>query len=320
MPERLRLLSVVCTTLMMFVLFVVPQSSLSNIASASTLLGHSPEQQPLVVVLGLANSLNDDVKRAIDTELDHDDLSVIELNDQPLASVDWPEKGLVVAAGVSGCEQTTAVVMHLDVRCVLLTEESFRDIRTTVPSTTSRSLSALVIDQPITRQARVAQRVYPALSRFAVLSESQTETAEQRNVTFSLNIDKYRSNQPLAPQLSEALASNDALIAVPETSVFNRTTLRTVLLTAYGYGKPVIGLSRAYVKAGALITTYSTPEQVFREIAENLNEITTTPQSAVSYPRYFSIADNINVARSLRLTKLLTFDAFATFTDRELQP
>lgn len=321
MPERFRLFDAICIRLMLLLLCAAPQSSLSTISAASTV----GSQMPIVVVLGLANSINNDVKRAIDTELGDKQLIVIDLADQPMATVDWPEQGLVVAVGVAGCEQTAMAAIDLDVRCVLLTEESFRTIKGNESLPVSRALSALVIDQPITRQAQVAQRVYPALSRFAVLSKTLNAHSAQDTGSFLLNRARYRPFLPLAPQLNDALASNDALIAIPENSVFNRTTLRTVLLTAYGYGKPVIGLSRAYVKAGALITAYSTPAHVFREIAENLNVTIADPtvtnsSPTVSYPQYFSIADNVNVAKSLRLTKLFPFDSAATFTDQDLQP
>ncbi|MFK7992615.1 MAG: hypothetical protein AB8B87_00660 [Granulosicoccus sp.] len=320
MPERLRVNQCVSILVMLITLCVTPQWSLSNTVTTPSAPEQFTDDRPIFVVLGLANSLNDDIKRTIATEFVDRNLSVIELDDQSLRSIEWPEQGLIIAAGVAGCEQILGINVTLDVRCVLLTEENFRSIHRNAKLPLPRSLSALVIDQPVVRQAQVAQRVYPALSRFAVLSESnkQNDTASSKEI--SLDSNQYRPTLPLAPQLSEVLATNDALIAIPESSIFSRKTLRTVLLTAYGYGKPVVGLSRAYVKAGALITAYSTPEQIFREIAETPTTAITESATIVSYPRYFSIADNVNVAKSLRLTKLLSFDAYTTFTDRDFRP
>jgi len=320
MPLRSPFRTPACLALMVTLIFAPLHWSPSRAAAISTALKQLPEQRSVIVVMGLANSINNDVRRAIETELDGTSMHIIDLTDQPLSSADMPDQGLIVAAGVAGCEQTIALQVPLEVRCVLLTEESFQAIVSNAPSPVSRSLSALVIDQPLTRQAQVAQRVYPALSRFAVLSETSSVNSIDDQDDFSLRFNHYRPALPLAAQLTEALAGNDALIAIPETAIYSRSTLRTVLLTAYGYGKPVVGLSRAYVKAGALISTYSTPNQIFREVAETLISETSVPLAAVSYPRYFSVVDNINVAKSLRLTRQLRFDLDTTFTDRDFQP
>ena len=325
MPQRPSWLKSLCTFCALALLCATAKVPLTATADASIALADTDDNDSLIIVLGLANSLNDDVQRTIDSELKHKNISVVDLTDQSLSSIEWPGQGIVVAAGMTGCKQTVAVVAHLDVRCVLLTEENYRTILTNEPSTSSRSVSALVIDQPVMRQARVAQRVYPALSRFAVLSETPIIDIAQRADDVLLDRSRYKPSVLLAPQLNDALTSNDALIAIPETSVFNRKTLRTVLLSAYGYGKPVVGLSRAYVKAGALITAYSTPLQIFREIAESLQSTDGTSlksfsEDSVSYPQYFSIADNVNVAKSLRLSKLFSFDANATYSDRDFQP
>jgi len=282
---------------------------------------NQPSETLLSIVLGLSDRLNNEVKLAISSQLAEFDATVIELADRELSSVVWPASGLVIAVGNLGCQETVTRVPHLDVHCVLLTEENFRHIGQEEAVADVRVISALVLDQPIERQARVAMLAYPALSRFAVLADDSIRPS--RGPGTELTFTPYRANQALAPQLNEALSTTDALIAIPVSEVFNRSTLRTVLLTAYGYGKPVIGLSQAYVKAGALITAYSTPEHVFRQIADRLKTFTSRQArlasvSSIEYPYYFSVVNNTNVARSLGLTRQFRFVLDATFVDEDL--
>ncbi len=273
----------------------------------------------IVFVLGLAGSLNTDVRETVSTVFSSFDVTVIELPAQSLTESQLPDDAPVIAVGVAGCQNSVRIFTQRSILCALLTEENFRLIDQTRDAADKRNVRALVIDQPVSRQAHVAQHVYPALSRFAVLSDTPPDSLEKG--LYELSFTEYRENRSLAPQLKRAIATTDALIATPTAAVFNRSTLRTVLLTAYGYGKPVIGLSKAYVKAGALITAYSTPEQVLREIFENLSESSDekTVQSRVRYPVYFSVVDNMNVARSLDLTKLFEFDESSTYLDGDFR-
>jgi|GEM_PF-1041463 len=280
------------------------------------------DRYALSIVLGLTDSLTDKVKIAIGSQLADFDATVIDLDDQDLSSVVWPTSGQVIAVGYLGCQEAVTRVTYLDVHCVLLTEENFRHIGQDEAASNMRVISALVLDQPIERQARVARQVYPALSRFSVLVDDSIRQTSQVDV--ELNFTLYKADQALAPQLSEALSTTDALIAIPVSDVFNRSTLRTVLLTAYGYGKPVIGLSQGYVKAGALITAYSTPTHVFRQIADRLRasrsqQARRSHTPSIEYPYYFSVVSNTNVARSLGLTRQFRFDLDATYVDGDFR-
>lgn len=274
----------------------------------------------LVIVLGVSGALSVDVRESIATELAGFDTTVIDLSTQSLDSTDWTEIARVIAVGVTGCQQIVEQRLQLPVLCVLLTEENFRLIDQNRDAANEHSVHALVIDQPVSRQAQIAQRVYPALSSFAVLSDTPKDSNDAQS--YDLIYSTYLETRALAQQLTQAIATTDALIATPDSDVFNRSTLRTVLLTAYGYGKPVIGLSKAYVNAGALITAYSTPAQVLKEVADSLRtaKFEESTLGRVDYPRYFSVIDNINVAKSLGLTKLFRFDAFMTYEDGDFRP
>jgi len=287
-------------------------------------------RQDALVILGLVDSLHRDVRNAIDSQLGDLDIVYTGLDEIQDASYDWPRVDKVIATGAAGCEKAADARLSVPVLCVLLTAEGFEGIVQQQDLQYRRNLTAIVIDQPVSRQAAVANKVYPALSRFAVLSQSPAPPSLADNN--DIRVSAFRADRALAPQLNEVTISLDALIATPESAIFNRSTLRTVLLTAYGYGKPVIGYSRAYVKAGALITGYSTPEQVFRQVAElsdnnhqvgssgtdvNNLVVADSVSARVLSPKYFSIVDNPSVAKSLRLTKLFEFSVSKSYEDKD---
>lgn len=278
--------------------------------------GKGETSPAITLLLGpeLKGSVRREVTSAIWSEMSVFPTTIIDLEQAEQHLQRWPDQGVIVAAGVSGCEQAAQAATQSEVICTLLTEENFLTIYHRQED--RQRLSALVIDQPLIRQARIANTVYPALRRFAVVTNN--ESAEIDDSRLTVDIQPYRTSRSLAPQLESAIRTHDALIAVPRHEIFNRSTLRTVLLTAYGYGKPVVGLSQGYVNAGALITCYTTPAQIFKQLAEllvsnNWQSIDDNP--VVRFPRYFSIADNVNVARSLGLTKLFNFDEKTTYID-----
>ena len=102
--------------------------------------------------------------------------------------------------------------------------------------------------------------------------------------------------------LSELLADIDLLLTLPDPAVYNKRTIVSVLLSSYRQRVPVVGFSRAYVKAGALIALHSTPEQIGRQIAEALVHRLAHgrwPRAGIQHPNYFDVAINARVARSL---------------------
>lgn len=272
----------------------------------------------VLLILGLREVANQLVRQSVFEEFHDMVVESVDAGDAAASHYDWPEADLLLATGKEGCRVALASLQQQRILCTLLTEESFLSLETLYPD--HARLSALVIDQPVSRQARVAHSVYPSLSRFAVFSGSGTWT-DEREGEDPVHYYPYDTSLPLSRQLGDALSSHDALIATPESRIYNSSTLSTVLLTAYGYRKPVIGFSRAYIKAGALITCYSTPAQILRQVAQEMNTETRpeTDSPAIIYPRYFSVTNNASVAISLGLLSERSLLPGQTLTDEDFQ-
>ncbi len=278
---------------------------------------HSPRK--ILLILGLREEVNQLVRLSVDEELSAVEVDTVNADTAASADYHWPTADLYLATGTEGCRVAVKSLEQQRILCTLLTREGFESLESDIGE--HDQLSALVIDQPVSRQANVANRIYPSLSHFSVFSGSDVGSAEKDNPT-TVDDFPYLASHPLSTQLSDILHSHDALIATSDSSIFNSSTLSTVLLTAYGYHKPVIGFSRAYVKAGALITCYSTPSQVLREVAQRLHSDTLPlgNASTVFYPRYFSVIDNESVARSLGLIRDRRIINGQTLSDEDFEP
>jgi ABC-type uncharacterized transport system substrate-binding protein len=109
-------------------------------------------------------------------------------------------------------------------------------------------------------------------------------------------------DRDLVDALDSVLEESEVLLVLPDTDVYNAGTIRNILLTSYRKQIPLIGLSQAYVKAGALCAIYSTPAQIAAQAAEAVRQFSVSAKLPPSqYPREFEVSVNLQVARSLDL-------------------
>lgn len=170
--------------------------------------------------------------------------------------------------------------------------------------------SAIYLDQPIGRLLRLASIIRPdphiglLLSPLTkALQDELIVEAMQQSIPISYR--NVGSTAVVGPLLKEVLEESNILLALPDPNIFNRTTIFNILLSSYHKKIPVIGFSSAYVKAGALIAAYSTPDDIARHLAEYINSYLNSGAGRLPdpiYPKYFSVSVNHNVARSLGIS------------------
>jgi ABC-type uncharacterized transport system substrate-binding protein len=96
------------------------------------------------------------------------------------------------------------------------------------------------------------------------------------------------------------LNSSDVLLAVPDSEIYSSSNVRNILLTSYRHKVPLIGISQAYVNAGALGAIFSTPEQLAEQAGNIISSFFRERKlPGPQYPASFGIALNLQVARSL---------------------
>lgn len=214
---------------------------------------------------------------------------------------------LIVTVGVGAAQELAAQNLPIPVLAVLIPRQAFEKIPR---QRDYKYFSAIFLDQPLARQMELIRLATPERRRVGVLLGPDSQgtlkflQAAASEARLSLAVEKISAAEELLPALQRVLADSDVLLAVPDPLVFNKGTVQSLLLTTYRYQDPVIGFSHAYVKAGALASVHTTPEQVGRQAGDVILRVLgsrATWLPAPEYPRYFSVSVNYQVARSLGL-------------------
>jgi putative ABC transport system substrate-binding protein len=199
---------------------------------------------------------------------------------------------------------------------ILTTKEAFDAVWEEERRDNSRQVSAIYLEQPISRQIQFIRLTLPRHKNCGVLLGRHSlhlrkvlgAAAEKSRLRLSA-VDISASKTPI-DSIKNIIGSNDVILAVPDAEVLTPNTAKWLLYMAYQKEIPVIGFSRAIVDAGALAAIYSTPEQIGRQAAEILLRVALVSMNTnnetwrlppAQYPEYFEVAINDSVARSLKL-------------------
>ena len=170
--------------------------------------------------------------------------------------------------------------------------------------------SAIFFNQPASRYLALIKNITSLSGTVSLIYSDYSESfynqlfaaAQKQNVTV---IEKKISNpDDIYKALDEILEQSDVLLALPDPTIYNRRSIKTIFLTSYQRGIPIIGFSESYTKAGAIGSIHSNLDDVALQLSEAIIYFTensyTLPEKA--YPRYFRISSNTKVARSLGIT------------------
>lgn len=217
---------------------------------------------------------------------------------------DIPPGEVIVAVGASAMQAVAQRSASQSVLSVLVPRSAYE--RLARGRSESRHFSAIFLDQPWPRQFTLIRHAVPERSRVGILlgpeSGELAPLLRSAAKAAGLNavIEKAGDESELMPALKRLLDGSDVLLAVPDTLVFNRNTIQSVLLTAYRRQIPLFGFSPSYVKAGALGAVYSVPAQIARQAGEIVQRLGADGHlPPPQFPRHFSVGINHQVARSL---------------------
>lgn len=217
-----------------------------------------------------------------------------------------PQADLIVAVGMKATELATAQTA-IPVLAAMVPQASYEELTSHArPPKNSRLIAAIYLDQPWGRRINFWHATIPERHKIGLLHSQDTHLDVSRlrkNVARSgglLVAQMVHSAEELFPALEGVLANSDVLLAVPDSTIYSSSNIRNILLTSYRLGIPLIGLSQAYVNAGALCAVFSTPEQLAEQAGVAVISFAQTKRLPESqYPVDFTIAVNQQVARSL---------------------
>ena len=110
---------------------------------------------------------------------------------------------------------------------------------------------------------------------------------------------RFDPEQSLNYALRDALSGSDVLLGVMDSTVYNPQSIKNILISAYRQNIPLIGPGPAFIRAGAIASTYSSLGDTVTVLADMLSG---RRPFAFIYNPYFSVDFNQQVARSLNMS------------------
>jgi hypothetical protein len=161
------------------------------------------------------------------------------------------------------------------------------------------ALSTAVYAEPAPAdQLRLAALLYKRPVRIAAIVGA--DTAFLKPVLLgAVDVEEFAPGDDINRVLNR-IGQAEALLAMPDRSVYTTENIRNILLSTYRHKQAVIGFSADMVKAGALASTYSEIEDINTQVAEMAAAFVASGElERPQFPRYFSTIVNDGVARSL---------------------
>ena len=188
---------------------------------------------------------------------------------------------------------------------------SFIDF-TALPAKHSQNWAAVVLDQPLQRMFDITQTILEARFRNTVViavSENNhrlRQEIEQLKVPSQLDLKVLVVNEQAEPakQVEKLLFNAGALIAIRDKHIWSGENARWMLYQSYKFNVPVIGYSKNFLKAGALVSVYASLPETAVKTARLIDDWHANQGSfsrpGIHYPD-FTIEFNKNIARALKI-------------------
>lgn len=218
---------------------------------------------------------------------------------------DDPTTDLIITAGPDALQRVLEKGTRVPVLATLLPASTYQLILSRHKP--SGTVSAIYLDQPASRQARLLRLLLPNSQNIGIISSDAGQLQVQAfrpafsNQRLQIISETIRSEDELIRRLETLLPRVDALLALPDNLVYSRNTVRPLLITTYRFRRPLIGFSAALSKAGALAALYSTPTQIARQTSELIITHGNRLPPARG-PREFSLNINHSVASTFDIS------------------
>lgn len=213
---------------------------------------------------------------------------------------------ILVALGSATAEKVLASELTQPLLALMIHRAEFLRLRARYPD--REGFTAVFTDQPISRQFAAVARLLPGAERICTLLGGTSGSFQQElasaaaghglkltNLLLKVNDKPQRALVRIADQC-------DLLLAVTDPMIYNATSLRSLMLSAYHRRIPVLGYSPAFVRAGALAGLFTRPYHLGEQAADMVDRMVKTGTvPAPEYPRRFQIIYNERVAHRWRL-------------------
>jgi len=259
----------------------------------------------IAVVRGSDNTyFNQTIETLINNADDHIDIKVIDASSVGSASDILQKADVIVTLGVHSASTFSSQAPNqliINAYITLAQAEQFQY--------RNRNHISVLLNQPIERYLVFSQQLLNLKTLGTINRSNPVIISQQRKASRKLNLklDQYQlgeTNKRLLAIVRQLIKKNEALLMLPDQTIYNRDTLKGILLTTYRGRTPVISYSPGHVKSGALAAIYSSPVNIGQHLADLVNQHhrgKLNTNNKLIYAEYYSIATNQRVAHSLGL-------------------
>lgn len=168
-------------------------------------------------------------------------------------------------------------------------------------------ISAIYLEPPLIRQLKLTQFLLGRGVRIGILFGSEADIVKYgltkaRLMAEGVGLYYLKDYDSLNRALVDLLSRNQVLLGAYDPSIYSKDNIKNILITAYRQNRPLVGPSSAYVRAGAMASTYSDKGDVTTRLIEILRVgFKSGHWAKPDYNPYFKVGYNDQVARSLNL-------------------
>jgi putative tryptophan/tyrosine transport system substrate-binding protein len=170
-----------------------------------------------------------------------------------------------------------------------------------------RLAGALWLDLGMAQIVAGLRNVFPDASRIAVLrNPSQAEPADgfarAHPLPSGVNVKAVDCASPsdLLPAFRKLRGQADVVVCLPDSSLYNKTTVEPLILASLEHRLPLVGFSASFVRAGAAVGVYPDFADIGRQTAVLAQRCLSGPAGLhEDYPRRTVVAANERVLHLL---------------------
>jgi putative ABC transport system substrate-binding protein len=263
----------------------------------------------VVILLSDTGVAYNEVTAALRGELERGGIAAAEIQaGTDLVALSRLPAKLQIAVGAAALQVALDGEARAPILATLLPLATYEQILEQSGRRSGHPVSAVYLDQPLSRQFALIRLALPDARRVGVvlgpqssgLSAALSKAADEHGLR--LLTSRANTADGLFAALQKLMGDIDVLLAAPDPVIYNSTTIQSILLTTYRAQIPLIGFSPAYAKAGALLALYSSPAQLGAQTGEIARGVLAgRPLPQAQPPRDFAVSGNAHVARSLGL-------------------
>lgn len=228
----------------------------------------------------------------------------------PIRQLLATEPDLILALGTKAAREVSQLEKSIPIIYSMVLETPGADEEVSaIPQ--QPNVTGATLNIPLRVQLEHIQELFPAARRVGVISDparTKDIVESARDIVAGRGIDLYVqwvNGESEIPNAVRAMTDSiDVLWMIPDPTVYTPRSSRFIIFELIKAGVPIMGLSSAYVKAGAVIALDCDYEDIGRQSGELAVRILSGQKPSTleeTHPRTFTLALNGKVREHLRL-------------------